>query len=57
MKYSKWRGGFRKRMEKKGLQKTKATEIMVEFDFSIVSVPESSVAVVMAGGAACEVTP
>lgn len=28
MKYSKWRGGFRKRMEKKGLQKTKATEIM-----------------------------
>ena len=28
-KYSKWRGKFRKTMEKKGLEKTKATEIMV----------------------------
>lgn len=28
MRYSKWRSGFRKSMEKKGLQKTKATEIM-----------------------------
>lgn len=28
MRYSSWRSGFRKKMEKKGLQKTKATEIM-----------------------------
>ena len=29
MKYSKWRSSFRNRMEKKGIKKTKATEIMV----------------------------
>merc|ERR1711865_35011 len=31
MKYSKWRAGYRKRMEKKGIKQTKATEIMWSF--------------------------